>query len=122
MGLLEGRGDDRIPCYHRPPVVGALADFPTNISVCLKLLNEGEATLKAFLVERFDVFAGESEFDQERVLWDLNKATHLLIHREIQGICEQSLRPITEIYGRIEGHGDTRRHRLPSDEVMYFQT
>ena len=120
MGLLEGRCDDRMPCCHRPPVVGTLADFPANISVCLKLLNAGEATLKAFLLERFEAFAAESEFDRECVLWDLNKATHILIHREIQGICEQSLRPVTEIHGRIEGHGDTRWHNLPADEAMYF--
>jgi hypothetical protein len=122
MGLLEGHGDDRIPCCHRPPVVSQLAEFPANISACLKLLNAGEATLKAFLLERFEAFSAESEFDRECILWDLNRATHILIHREIQGICEQSLRPITEIYGRIERNGDTRRHSLPTDAAMYFQT
>lgn len=124
LGLLEGRSDDPIPCHHQPPVIGTLADFPANISVCLKLLNAGEATLKRFLLDRCETFTSDSdsEFDRECILWDLNKATHILIQREIQGICEQSLRPITEIYGRIEGHGDTQRHRIPADEAMHFQT
>ncbi len=122
LDLLEGGGRDHIPCHDRPPIVGALADFPANISVCLKLLNAGEATLKAFLLGRIEAFGMKSEFDRECFMWDLNKATHILIHREIQGICEQSLRPIAESYGRIEGHGDTRRQEIPADDAMNFQT
>lgn len=122
LDLLEGGGGDHIPCHHRPPIVGALADFPANISVCLKLLNAGEATLKAFLSGRIEAFEMKSEFDRECIMWDLNKATHILIHREIQGICEQSLHPIAEICGRIEGHGDTRRQGIPADDAMSFQT
>jgi hypothetical protein len=122
LDLLEGGGGDPIPCHHRLPMVGALADFPANISVCLKLLNAGEATLKAFLLGRIEAFGMKSEFDRECIMWDLNKATHKLIHREIQGICEQSLRPIAEICGRIEGHGDTRRQGIPAYDAINFQT
>jgi hypothetical protein len=109
LDLLEGSGHNQIPCRHFQPIVGALADFPANISVCIKLLNAGETTLKAFLLGRIEAFGMKSEFDRECFMWDLNKATRILINHEIQGICDQSLRPVAEICGRIEGYGDTRR-------------
>lgn len=119
LGLLEGRGDE---CHNRAPVVGALADFPTNIAVCLKLLNAGETALKAFLLDRCEAFRAESEIDREWFMWDLNRATHTLIHRELQDICKQSLHPISAICGRIEGHGNTRRHSIPAGDAMHFKT
>ncbi|RKX33600.1 MAG: hypothetical protein DRP71_09905 [Verrucomicrobia bacterium] len=122
LGLLEGRGDDQSPGPGRAPVVGGLADFPANISVCLKLLHAGENAFKTFLLDRCHAFRVESEFDRECIIWDLNRATHTLIHREIQDICKHSLHSITEICGRIEGHGNTRRHSMPVGDAMHFQT
>jgi len=116
LGLLEGGDEENIPCHHRPPVVNQLAEFPTNISICLKLLNAGEAAIRSFLTDSCPLFRLELELLRECFLWDLNKATHILIHREIQGICEQSLRPITELSGRVEGHGDSRRQQVPGTQ------
>ncbi len=113
LGLLESGDEENIPCHDRPPLVNQLAEFPTNISICLKLLNAGEAAIRSFLTDSCPLFRLEVEFMRECFLWDLNKATHILIHREIQGICEQSLRPITEPSGGIEGHDDSRRLQVP---------
>ena len=121
LDLLEGPDPERIPCNHRPSSIGRLAPFPTNISVGLKLLNAGEAAIRAFLLDACPAFRLEPEIMAECFLRDLNKATHILIHREIQGICEQSLRPITELYERVEG-GDDRRHRQVSDHHSTIQS
>lgn len=109
LSLLEGDDSNRIPCFHQQSSMGWLAAFPANISICLKLLNAGEVAIRSFLLESCLAFHLKPKFVGERFLQDLNKATHILIHREIQGICELSLRPITERYERVEGCGDRRR-------------
>jgi hypothetical protein len=121
LDLLEESNPERIPCSHRPASIGRLAPFPTNISVGLKLLNAGEAAIRAFLLDSCPAFRLEPEIMAESFLRDLNKATHILIHREIQGICEQSLRPITELYERVEG-GDDRRQRQAPDQYSTIQS
>jgi len=119
VGLLDADCEDPVPCTDQPPVVAPLIDFPANISVCLKLLKSGEATLKAFLFDRCEAFHAESEFDRECILWNLHRATHRLIHREIQDICEQSLRPVTEIHGRDAA---PQRQEIPAAGAMISQT
>ena len=120
LALLEGVGPDRLSCRDRPPVAGQLAEFPTNISVCLKFLNAGEAAIRDFLIESSPEFALESEYERGCILSDLHKMTQILIHREIQGICEQSLRPITEVSERIEGHRDSRCCQFSENITRFF--
>lgn len=121
LSLLEGEDGNSIPCSHRPPTMGRLASFPTNISVCLKLLNTGEAAIRSFLEESCPVFRLESKKLGASFLQDLNRAAHILIHREIQGICEQSLRPITNLYERAEGCGEGRGQKV-SDNPSTIQS
>lgn len=113
LALLEGGNTRTIPCFHQPQAICRLVEFPTNISICLKLLKSGEEAIREFLTGASSEFARESEFDRECILWDLNKAVQILIHREIQGICDHSLRPIAEVFGRIRGHGAARRRQHP---------
>ncbi|MEZ5275832.1 MAG: hypothetical protein R3F07_05585 [Opitutaceae bacterium] len=120
LDMLQGDGVDRLSAHRRPPIVGQFVDFPTNISVCLKLFNAGEAAISHFLMESASRFALDSGPGLGCLLGDLNQVTHILIHREMQGICEQSLRPITEASGRVGRHRPSGCRRVAETITPFF--
>ena len=82
-----------VPRRHCATALARLADFPQSVAVCIDLMQAGAQVLGAFVVENAGPNAAWDTSARNRLLGELDAVFHILVHREIQALCEMCLHP-----------------------------
>lgn len=93
MLLLATSKPTVVPRRHCATALARLADFPQSVAVCVDLMQAGAQVLGAFVVENAGPNAAWDTSDRNRLLGELDAVFHILVHREIQALCETCLHP-----------------------------
>lgn len=86
--LLESARSRKIPRKHRGDAFRCFGEFPKNVSTCIEIYEVGSQVLGAFVVENSGSHSAWSRSTRNRYLGELDAVFHVLVHREIQGLCE----------------------------------
>jgi hypothetical protein len=93
MLLLATSRPTVVPRRHCATALARLADFPQSVAVCIDLMQAGAQVLGAFVVENAGPNAAWDTSDRNKLLGELDAVFHILVHREIQALCETCLHP-----------------------------
>ena len=85
----EDRGD--IPRRHGGHAFAELAPFPENVAICIDVFQAGAQVMGAFVVENAGPFAAWNLQARNAYLTELDAVFHILVHREIEAVCEHRL-------------------------------
>lgn len=89
LGQLLGSGRTlKIPRQHRCDAFARMGDFPRNISCCIEIFESGSQTIGAFVVENTGIDGPWDRSARNRCLGELDAIFHVLVHREIQALCD----------------------------------
>lgn len=91
IGLLASESRADIPRRHRGYAFAELAPFPENVAVCIDAFQAGAQVIGAFVVENAGPFAAWSIQSRNAYLTELDAVFHILVHREIEAVCEHRL-------------------------------
>ena len=91
IGLLASESRADIPRRHRGHAFAELAPFPENVAVCIDAFQAGAQVFGAFVVENAGPFAAWSIQARNAYLAELDAVFHILVHREIEAVCEHRL-------------------------------
>ena len=91
VGLLGAQDRTAIPRRHRGRVFADLAPFPDNVAICIDIFQAGAQVIGAFVVENSGPFAAWSTQARNAHLAELDAIFHILVHREIEAVCEHRL-------------------------------
>jgi len=91
IGLLASQDRADIPRRHHGPAFAELAVFPENVAVCIDAFQAGAQVFGAFVVEHAGPFAAWSLRARDAYLAELDAVFHILVHREIEAVCEHRL-------------------------------
>jgi hypothetical protein len=91
IGLLASQGRSDIPRRHRGRAFAEMAPFPENVAICIDCFQAGAQVIGAFVVEHAGPFALWSVRDRNTFLGELDAVFHILVHREIEAVCEHRL-------------------------------
>lgn len=89
--LLASERRAEIPRRHGGVAFAELATFPENVAVCIDVFQAGAQVIGAFVVENAGPFAAWSIQSRNAYLADLDAVFHILVHREIEAVCEHRL-------------------------------
>ena len=100
VSLLGANAVEHIPLRRHAEAFAELAVFPDNVAVCIDAFQAGTQVLGAFIVENAGPVALWSTSSRNRYLGELDAVFHILVHREIEALCEMCLsrgpaRPVT---------------------------
>jgi hypothetical protein len=109
IGLLASENRDDIPRRHRGHAFVELAPFPENVAVCIDAFQAGAQVIGAFVVENAGPFAAWSIQSRNTYLAELDAVFHILVHREIEAVCEHRLD-----FSRLSMRADSGRHGAES--------
>lgn len=90
--LLGASREERIPRRHHARAFASLAAFPECVALCIDLYQAGSQVIGAFIVENAGPFAAWNNAARNAFLSELDAVLHILVHREIEALCE--LRPV----------------------------
>ena len=118
VGLLVTEARNDIPRRHRGRDLVELAPFPENVAICIDVFQAGAQVIGAFVVENAGPFAAWGIEARNAYLSELDAVFHILVHREIEAVCEHrldltALTPLVESL-RVRAAGLAC---LPTDEV-----
>lgn len=91
--LLATSRPSVVPRRHCATALARLAEFPQSVGVCIDLMQAGAQVLGAFVVENAGPNAAWGSSARNRILGELDAVFHILVHREIQALCELCLHP-----------------------------
>lgn len=89
--MLEAGDGQRIPRRHHACSFSRLAEFPGCVAICIDVFQAGSQVIGAFIVENSGPAAAWDCAARNRFLADLDSVFHILVHREIQALCEMRL-------------------------------
>ena len=89
--LLGANAVEHIPLRRHAKAFAELAAFPDNVAVCIDVFQAGTQVLGAFIVENAGPVALWSTSSRNRHLGELDAVFHILVHREIEALCEMCL-------------------------------
>jgi hypothetical protein len=104
IGLLASENRADIPRRHRGHAFAELAPFPENVAVCIDAFQAGAQVIGAYVVENAGPFAAWSIQSRNAYLAELDAVFHILVHREIEAVCEHRL-----FFSRPSVQGDALR-------------
>jgi hypothetical protein len=90
--LLATSQQERIPRRHNARTFASLAVFPECVALCIDLYQAGAQVIGAFIVENAGPYAAWNTTARNAYLAELDAVFHILVHREIEALCE--LRPV----------------------------
>ena len=91
IGLLASDNRGAIPRRHGGLAFADLAPFPENVAVCIDVFQAGAQVIGAFVVENAGPFAAWNLQTRNTYLTELDAVFHILVHREIEAVCEHRL-------------------------------
>lgn len=91
VALCDAAPAQHIPRRHHAAALARLAPFPGNVSICIDLFQAGAQVLGAFVVENSGPVAAWNMATRNRYLGELDAIFHILVHREIEALCEMCL-------------------------------
>lgn len=89
--MLEPVNGQRIPRRHHACSFSRLAEFPGSVAICIDVFQAGSQVIGAYIVENSGPAATWDWSARNRFLVDLDSVFHILVHREIQALCEMRL-------------------------------
>jgi hypothetical protein len=92
MAMLGETYSTEIPRCHPGEAFDRLAAFPESVTLCIDVLQGATQAIGAFVVENSGPSAAWSVAARNETLARLDSVFHILVHREIQALCELSLR------------------------------
>lgn len=93
VAMIEEPEEHSIPRRHPGRAFAEMAAFPENVAVCIDVFQAGAQVLGAFVVERSGPNAMWSTRSRNAHLGELDAVFHILVHREIEAVCEVHLVP-----------------------------
>ncbi len=91
ISLLATEGQSNIPRRHQGRAFSEMAPFPGNVAICIDCFQAGAQVIGAFIVEHAGPFALWSVQERNGFLGELDAVFHILVHREIEAVCEHRL-------------------------------
>lgn len=90
--LIEHGRSMKIPRRHDGAAFRHLDEFPRNVSLCIEIFEAGAQAVGGYVIENSGTTGFWSRPVRNRYIGELDAVFHVLVHREIQGLCEASLR------------------------------
>lgn len=91
IALLGSANRNDIPRRHDGHAFAGLAAFPENVALCIDAFQAGSQVIGAFVVENAGPFAAWNNHARNAYLAELDSVFHILVHREIEAVCEHRL-------------------------------
>jgi hypothetical protein len=91
VSMMGTSDQERIPRRHHTGAFAQLAAFPESVALCVDVFQAGSQVIGAFIVENTGPFAAWNTAARNRHLSELDAVFHILVHRELEALCE--LRP-----------------------------
>jgi hypothetical protein len=101
VSMMSASDQERIPRRHHTGAFAQLAAFPESVALCVDVFQAGSQVIGAFIVENTGPFAAWNTAARNRHLGELDSVFHILVHRELEALCE--LRPFRAPEGAPTG-------------------
>lgn len=104
IDLLCASRTRQIPRRHHACVFARLAEFPASVALCIDFFQAGSQVIGAYIVEHAGPSAAWSLSARNRFLGEVDAVFHILVHREIEALCEMRLQRASGHPAGAEGH------------------